>query len=98
MIDDPWETLGVAQNASEEEIRAAYLRLVKEYPPERAPERFAQIRDAYAALKSPEELLRRQLFQLETHDSLAQLQADVRAELRRRRLSVDALIALVEVK
>ena len=32
------ETLGVPANASEEEIRAAYLTKVKEFPPDRSPE------------------------------------------------------------
>jgi DnaJ-domain-containing protein 1 len=50
---DASETLGVATNASEDEIRAAYLAKVKEFPPDRAPEEFEKIRDAYEALRDP---------------------------------------------
>jgi len=47
------EILGVAANAREEEIRAAYLRKVKEFPPDRAPAEFEKIRDAYDTLRDP---------------------------------------------
>jgi hypothetical protein len=47
------ETLGVPANASEEEIRAAYLTKVKEFPPDRNPEEFERIRDAYETLRDP---------------------------------------------
>jgi curved DNA-binding protein CbpA len=50
---DPNEILGVAANAPDEEIRAAYLNKVKEFPPDRAPEEFERIRDAYDALRDP---------------------------------------------
>jgi curved DNA-binding protein CbpA len=51
--DDPREILGLAPNATDEEIRAAYLKKVKEYPPERSPEAFERIRDAYDLLRDP---------------------------------------------
>ena len=59
-IDDPWETLGISAAATEEEIRAAYLAKVREYPPDRAEE-FEQIRDAYAILRDPRRRARYQL-------------------------------------
>jgi curved DNA-binding protein CbpA len=53
----------VAAGAAPEEVRAAYLQRVKEHPPERSPEMFEQIRDAYQVLSEPyrraEELLLR---------------------------------------
>ena len=52
------EILGVAPNASDEEIRAAYLRKVKEYPPERAPEEFEKIRDAWEKMRDPRKRVR----------------------------------------
>ena len=47
------EVLGVAENASIEDIRAAYLRKVAEFPPDRSPEKFESIRDAYDRLRDP---------------------------------------------
>jgi curved DNA-binding protein CbpA len=44
--DDPFEILGVEPSASDKELRRAYLRQVKEHPPERDPEGFRRIREA----------------------------------------------------
>lgn len=60
VIDDPWDILGVSAAATDEEIRAAYLARVKEYPPDRAAE-FERIRDAYAILRDPRRRARYQL-------------------------------------
>lgn len=43
--------LGVSFPATDEEVRRAYLDLVKRFPPERHPEQFAEITEAYEALK-----------------------------------------------
>jgi curved DNA-binding protein CbpA len=51
--DEPREILGVLPEAGEEEIRAAYLRKVKEFPPDQAPSEFERIRDAYEILRDP---------------------------------------------
>jgi curved DNA-binding protein CbpA len=51
--DDPREILGLVPNATDEEIRAAYLKKVKEHPPERSPAAFERIRDAYDLLRDP---------------------------------------------
>ena len=48
---DSGEVLGVNQDAGDEEIRAAYLSKVKEFPPDRAPAEFEKIRDAYETLR-----------------------------------------------
>jgi len=52
-VTDPREVLGVSSNAGEEEIRAAYLRKVKEYPPDQAPEEFEKVRNAFETLRDP---------------------------------------------
>ena len=50
---DPRAVLGVTPEAGPEEIRAAYLRKVREFPPDRAREQFERVRDAYALLTDP---------------------------------------------
>lgn len=50
---NPAAVLGVSAEAGEEELRAAYLRKVREYPPDRAPAEFERIRDAYELLRDP---------------------------------------------
>lgn len=59
---DPYEILGLAADATDEEIRAAYLRLIKEHPPDHDPEKFERIRDAYDYLRDPRRRTRELLF------------------------------------
>jgi DnaJ-class molecular chaperone len=51
--DSPQNILGIAQDAKAEEIRAAYLNKIKEYPPEKSPAEFERVRDAYTILSDP---------------------------------------------
>jgi len=51
--EDPRQVLGIPPEAGDEEIRAAYLRKVKEFPPDRAPQEFEKVRDAYETLRDP---------------------------------------------
>lgn len=59
---DAWKVLDVSRDAGDEEIRAAYLRKVKEHPPERSPEEFERIRDAYDILRDPRRRIHDSLF------------------------------------
>jgi hypothetical protein len=44
---DPFRLLGVQPGVSARDLRKAYLRLIRSYKPEHAPEEFKRIRDAY---------------------------------------------------
>ncbi len=63
-MTDPYETLGVARDASEDQIRVAYRRLAKLHHPDLNPgkrgaeDRFKQISGAYALLSDPEKRAR----------------------------------------
>jgi curved DNA-binding protein CbpA len=48
---DPRAVLGVSLEADDEQIRAAYLRKLKEFPPDRCPVEFECVRDAYELLR-----------------------------------------------
>lgn len=52
--DDLYARLDVQPSASIDEIKQAYRRLLRQYPPERAPEEFKRIREAYETLTDPE--------------------------------------------
>ena len=69
-MSDPYEVLGLPRHADEAEIRRRYLELVREFPPDRDPERFTAIRAAYDAVRDPVRRLEAQLFELDTSDSL----------------------------
>lgn len=49
-----YERLGVSPDASREEIKLAYVEAVREYPPERHPDQFQRIREAFETLYDPE--------------------------------------------
>ena len=43
--------LGVSATSTDDELRAAYLEKVRLYPPDRDPDMFERVRDAYQSLK-----------------------------------------------
>lgn len=82
--EDPREILGVAPNDGDEDIRAAYLRKVKENPPDRSPAAFERIRDAYEILRDPR---RRAFHMLLSADPEAPLVSLLPARTRERRFT-----------
>lgn len=60
-IMDPLARLGLEAGATPEQIRARYLELVKQHPPERDPDRFAEINAAYKMAENPVEVWARRL-------------------------------------
>jgi DnaJ-class molecular chaperone len=96
-MNDPYETLGLRRDADEPEIRRRYLELVREFPPDRAPERFTAVHAAYEALRDPARRLESRLFQTETaDDSFEAIANDLRRRLQKTRLPVDALLKLAD--
>jgi curved DNA-binding protein CbpA len=62
---DPRMVLGVAEDTTDEQIRAAYLRKLKEFPPDRSPAEFEQVRDAYELLRDRRQRFRHFLFSID---------------------------------
>ncbi|MDR3264775.1 MAG: J domain-containing protein [Synergistaceae bacterium] len=50
MLEWAWKTLKIERDAAPETVRQAYVRLVRRYPPEHFPEKFAAVRRAYQQL------------------------------------------------
>lgn len=65
MDPDPYEILGLTRQASDEDIKRAYFQQVRAHPPEREPESFRAIRDAYERLRTPERRTQTGLFLLQ---------------------------------
>jgi curved DNA-binding protein CbpA len=95
-MKDPYDVLDLPPSADEAAVRRRYLELVRSFSPERSPERFAEIRAAYEQLRDPVRLLEQQLFEISTGDTLEDIIADVRTQLRSRRIPTDTLLSLVE--
>lgn len=53
-MDTYYRILGLEPGASQEEIKKAYFRMVRQYSPESDPEQFQRIREAYEKLKKGE--------------------------------------------
>ncbi len=93
---DPYDTLGLSPQAEEKEIRDRYLELVRQFPPDRAPERFASIRAAYDQLRDPAVRLRSLLFGVGKEDSIPGLIAEVQSHLRSARIPTQTLLTLAK--
>ncbi len=47
----PFLVLGISETADDSDVRKAYLECVRRWPPERDPDRFREINDAYSKIK-----------------------------------------------
>jgi curved DNA-binding protein CbpA len=94
--DDPRQVLEIGPEAGDEEIRAAYLRKVKEHPPDRAPREFERVRDAYEALRDPRRRTRHLLVSVDPAQPLISL-LDGRVP-ERRFTGPDAWLAVLREK
>ncbi len=73
-------------------IRTSYLELVREFPPERAPDRFAEVRAAYDQLRDPVKNLEGRLFDVSAPFTFESIVADAQPDVRRTRLSSSLLL------
>lgn len=62
---DAYAVLGLPRTATAEEIKRAYFQHVRQFPPEKEPERFQEIRRAYELLRDPERRSLTDLFLLQ---------------------------------
>lgn len=58
----PFEVLEIAEDADDETIKKAYLRKVRDYPPERDGEAFQRIRKAYELIQTDKDRIQYSLF------------------------------------
>ncbi|HWE03545.1 MAG TPA: J domain-containing protein [Tepidisphaeraceae bacterium] len=91
------KTLGIAENATEAQVRSAYLAQVTLHPPDRDPDQFERIRDAYEFMRDP---LRMVLQVLQGPDPLAPFSEilDQESSMRRRFIGPDLWLALLKEK
>lgn len=64
-MNNPFEILAVSADATDEVIKKAYLKKVKEYPPDQAPEQFQAVRSAYESVQNHKARLAYTLFHIE---------------------------------
>ena len=93
-MNDPQSVLGIEADADDETIRRRYLELVREFPPEHHPERFAAIRGAYEQLKDLETRVRHRLFEQGKRDGIDELIEEMACRTPRRRIGLQTLLGM----
>jgi curved DNA-binding protein CbpA len=94
--DDPYVVLGLDRDAKADDVRRAYLRLVRIHTPESNPEQFKQVRAAYETLRSP--LRRAELTVLAFDETVSEPDLDLVARLGDEEVDVVALLLAVELR
>ncbi|MCB0078239.1 MAG: DnaJ domain-containing protein [Anaerolineales bacterium] len=64
-VRDPYATLQIDRRATGAEIKTAYFRLVRDFPPEKDADKFQEIRAAYEQLRTPERRAQSDMFLLQ---------------------------------
>lgn len=93
-MTDPYAVLGLAADSDDEAIRRRYLELVRQFPPEHHPERFAAVRAAYERLRDLETRLRHRLFEVGEKDNVDALLEEIACQSPRPRVSLKTLLSL----
>lgn len=91
-MSDAYAVLGVAADADDEAIRRRYLELVKQFPPEHHPKKFAEVRAAYDQLKDLDTRLRHRLFEAGKGEGLDAIIEELSCRTPRLRLTLADLL------
>src|SRR5438477_4879365 len=90
---DPYTVLGLPADSDDEAIRRRYLELVKQFSPERQPEKFAAVRQAYESLRDLGTRLRYRLFEAGKDESVEAIIEEITCRNPRRRVSLRTLLS-----
>jgi curved DNA-binding protein CbpA len=93
-VTDPYQVLELPPDADDAAIRARYLELVRRWPPEQAPERFAAVRAAYELVRNRDARLKHRLFDAGRGASIDGLIEEAVCRSRRRRVTLAELLAV----
>lgn len=91
-MKDPYEILGLPVDSDDAAIRSRYLELVRQFPPEKAPERFAEVRAAYDHFQDRDTRLLNRLSKPYRKDALDGFVESLAAKTQRPRLGLSDLL------
>jgi curved DNA-binding protein CbpA len=94
-MTDPYDVLELPAEADDEMIRNRYLELVRRFPPEQNPERFAAVRAAYESLRDLNTRLRHRLFEAGKKDTVDAIVEELACRSQRRRVSLTTLLSVL---
>ncbi len=92
-MSDPYAVFDLPPDSDNETIRRRYLSLVRAHTPERDPERFSAIREAYEILRDPVNRMQFRLFDAGKDDSIEAILQEVKTRSAQRRVPVATLLA-----
>jgi len=86
----PFEILDISEDSDDSAIKKSYLKMVKQYPPERFPADFQRIRACYEQIKTKKDRLRYSLFDTEL-PKVEELILDISATRKGKRPDIEML-------
>jgi curved DNA-binding protein CbpA len=95
-MSDPYQVLDLPADSDDDRIRRRYLELVRQFPPDRHPERFAAVRAAYDSLRDLTTRLNYRLFEAGKKESIDSLIEEIECRMPRRRLPLETLLSIVK--
>ena len=95
-MTDAYTILGLPADSDDEVIRRRYLELVRQYPPEHHPQKFAEVRAAYEQLKDLNTRLRHRLFEVGRTEGLDAIIEELSCRSPRRRMSLSTLLKVTQ--
>jgi curved DNA-binding protein CbpA len=95
-MTDPYAVLGLPADCDDDTIRRRYLELVKQFSPERHPEKFAAIRRAYETMRDLDTRLRYRLFEAGRNESIDTILEELACRTSRRRLKLQEMVQSVQ--
>lgn len=93
---DPYAVLELPADSDDETIRRRYLELVRQFPPEKHPEKFAAVRQAYETMRDLEARLNYRLFEAGKNECLAAIIEELSCPTSRPRLSLERLLSVLK--
>ena len=95
-MSDAYQVLGLPADSDDEAIRRRYLELVRQFPPEKHPEKFAAVRQAYEELRDLDTRLSHQLFEAGKRETIEAIIEELACRSKRRRVPLEALLKLLD--
>jgi DnaJ-class molecular chaperone len=94
-MTDAYAVLGLPDDSDDGAIRRRYLELVRQFSPERHPERFAAVRKAYESLRDLDTRVRHRVFEAGRTESIEALIEETACQSPRHRLSLQTLLTVL---
>ncbi|MCK4623869.1 MAG: J domain-containing protein [Phycisphaerae bacterium] len=94
-MPNPYEVLNVAFGDGDEVIREQYLEAVRRFPPERHPQEFRRVREAYDCIKDEKSRLEFLLFEPSQGETIDELLAEEQCPKSAKRVGLTSLLKLL---